>query len=493
MTQGGQTLTIEGMLETDLAWRPRGGSFAVDVAGKAIHAKLQLEDGVLVQELDGATTRAGGPVDLLISNNVMVHMTPMCALGEARTLTVFPAVQVDVRAPVALELTDPTSTATATPRRFTRVSATMAGELRLELLCDGARLIGVAVPAIGFFAARAGEEGFAAQLAWPERKKPPTPSTLVELPRQVKVEGAVLGCTLLVPKAYAKLKKRGKGKTAPLPAVVFVTGSGAQDRDEDSPGPGGLKLAAFKVLAGRLAEAGVASLRCDDRGVGGSTGSLATATLETFVADARAELAALRAEPAIDAARLGVIGHSEGGQVAPLVAAAEPALRAIALLAAPGRPLDVLVLEQLSAGWKRAGLADAEVVARRARLELVFAMLRAGKTDDLTAEEKASWDNAWWRSHLAADPAAVARTLGKIAVLIAQGGRDVQVRLADSEALNEAFLAAGNPQVRYEIYPELNHLFAFTERGDIADYFDPDAQLDEGFVADVVEFLSRAL
>ena len=168
-------------------------------------------------------------------------------------------------------------------------------------------------------ATRAGWEEIGGALENSERKKPSLPPGLIEEERTVKASGAELACSLLLP---AERKPR-------LPAVVFITGSGPEDRDEDTVGPGGLKLAIFKVIAIELGRAGIASLRCDDRGTAKSTGSFRSATLETFVADTSAEVAALRAEAAIDPARVGLIGHSEGAIIAPVVAKADPKIAAL--------------------------------------------------------------------------------------------------------------------------------------------------------------------
>ena len=104
----------------------------------------------------------------------------------------------------------------------------------------------------------------------------------------------------------------------PFPAVVLLSGSGAHNRDSEMFG-----FRPFKVIADSFAERGIAVLRCDDRGVGGSTGSLADATLESFADDALAALGLLRARSEIDRARVGLIGHSEGAIVAAIAAASQ--------------------------------------------------------------------------------------------------------------------------------------------------------------------------
>ena len=119
---------------------------------------------------------------------------------------------------------------------------------------------------------------------------------------------AVLAGTLTRPE--------GKG---PFPAVVLITGSGAQNRDEEIFGH-----KPFLVLADHLTRRGIAVLRYDDRGVGKSTGKFASATSEDFAGDAWAAWQTLSTRPEIDARRIGLLGHSEGGLIAPMLAAAHP-------------------------------------------------------------------------------------------------------------------------------------------------------------------------
>src|SRR6185503_11468369 len=120
----------------------------------------------------------------------------------------------------------------------------------------------------------------------------------------------------------------------------------------------------------------VASLRCDDRGAGQSTGDSRRVTLETLARDARAALATLRHEPAVDPARVAVIGHAEGAIVAPIVAARTPDVRALALLAPPGRPLDAVIIDQEQASMRRFGLGQAEIDDNVAELRATFEAVR---------------------------------------------------------------------------------------------------------------------
>src|SRR5260370_15547278 len=129
-----------------------------------------------------------------------------------------------------------------------------------------------------------------------------------EVSYENKAQNVTLAATLTIP--------QGKG---PFPAVLLITGSGPQDRDESLMGH-----KPFLVLADYLTRKGIAVLRADDRGVGKSTGSFATATTADFATDVEAGVAYLKTLPEVDSRKTGLIGHSEGGIIAPMVAARNP-------------------------------------------------------------------------------------------------------------------------------------------------------------------------
>ncbi len=507
---GSLDLSNKGILKTDLSWRPVEGDFETVAAGQTTKLALRRSGDTL--ELTTAasgqpptTTRQSKPVDLFVGNNMLAHLAPLCSVArkEETFLTAFPGVPLRL-APASRQKFSRMRLGMPSEVELTLVSADLAQSVRIELACEGTKLVALRQPLASVSATRVGYEEFAQALERKERKKPPTPEDLTELPRKVNVQpyegvsGATLACTLLVPQAYAEVPERTQNRKNPtLPAVVFITGSGPQDRDEDTVGPGGLKLSIFKVLAIRIAEAGIASLRCDDRGTGESTGEFKKGTLETFVGDTQATLRTLRSERTIDPDRIGLIGHSEGGIIAPLVASKDPKLQSLVLMAGTGRPLDAILLEQQETLFRQTGASQEEIQKRLARSKEVFRAIREGKPlPPSTSEEERraiAASGQWLRSHFLHDPAATARKLGSIPVLIAQGARDIQVSLRDAELLRDSFLAAGNKQVTYKIYPNLNHLFAVAKTGGLADYSDPDASVDASFLQDVTEFLTSTL
>jgi fermentation-respiration switch protein FrsA (DUF1100 family) len=498
---GAMSGSAQATLRTDPSWRPVDARLRVKAGS---HDGLVLvhrgADGLVV-----VTTDAGGqeqktqkPTDLLLGNNTIAHYAPFCTLpaGESGAKIVLPDTPVSYGPAVPLELGT---------RHVSTRELDFGATVHVRLYCEEGKLVGLDDTSDKLRAHRDGDAALAQVLAQKPREKPPTPATVVELARTVKapaaagVGDAVLDCTLLLPAAYAEVKdaKQAKGKTKPLPAVVFITGSGPEDRDEDSVGPGGLKLAIFKVMAIQLGEAGIASLRCDDLGVGKSTGDGKLATRPVITALIAAQVDALRHEPAIDARRIGLIGHSEGAELAPLAAVADAGLRVLVLMASPGRPIDAILLEQAQTLFRKQGMSEADLEKELDKRRAIFDAWRKGQPlpDSVPAGERPAWAaaEAWVKSYLDVDPAETARKLSKPAVLLAQGELDQQVSPTDARLLEKAFRSGGNRKVVLKLYPELNHLFAKTRTGDISEYTDADAHVDDAFVADVVTFVKKYL
>jgi hypothetical protein len=272
----------------------------------------------------------------------------------------------------------------------------------------------------------------------------PYAATEVEIPTPM---GHVLAGTLTLP--------FGSGPGRRVPAVITSTGSGPHERDEAIPGVSGYRP--FRQLADTLSRHGIAVLRMDDRGHGASGGRWAGATTADFADDIRAGLAWLRRHPAIDAARLGVIGHSEGGIVAPMVAAGDSTLRAIVLLAAPARlGRRVIQFQQRQAIDGMTGVS-------------------AGQRDSIFMAAQVSLDSLarldpWMRYYLDLDPLTHPPSIRKPAVLIVQGATDRQVTADQAAEWEAAFKAAGNPNVTVRTFPEANHLLIQDPDGHPAGY-----------------------
>ncbi|MBF0663965.1 MAG: alpha/beta fold hydrolase [Brevundimonas sp.] len=303
-----------------------------------------------------------------------------------------------------------------------------------------------------------------AALVRPQTPQPPFPYSEEEVAFDAG-EGVRLAGTLTRP--------AGEG---PFPAVLLITGSGAQDRDETVFGH-----KPFLVLADALARRGVAVLRLDDRGVGGSTGPLEDATTADFAGDSAAALGWLAARPGIDPARLGLIGHSEGGTIAPLVAAdaSAPDPAFMVLMAGPAVPGGEVLTEQSRRFQTAQGLAPAVIdanVAVQARLmqavaanagdkaaaaEAVRAVLtEAGAPAAAVEQGVQQTTSAWVRWFVAHDPRPSLAAVD-VPVLALYGGKDFQVP-ADQNA--EA-LRATLPGAEIVVLPELNHLMQTADTG----------------------------
>lgn len=473
---GDDTVVTEGTLRTDATYHPQSGEFT-QIAGPQTRRTTFKRDGDKLVAQSPDQPDATGTGELFAMKSVVTHFGVVCELaGDAeKKIVVFPGSTI-VLGPVqseSVQVGDRTVDLRLVP---------VTGAALIDVYCDGQKPILFDQSGGGFAAVREGYGDLSILVA--RVPKLPIPAGFEDLPRTVKVEGGELGCSLLVP------QKRPK---KPAPAVFFLTGSGAQDRDEDTVGRSGVKMSIFRRLAVSLAQAGVVSLRCDDRGIGESTGEGKMPTLELLAGDAAAMAAALRAEKGlVDPAKIGVIGHSEGGIVAP-IAAGPAKLRAVVLMGAPGRPLDKILAEQNLKVMQQMGMAEADITKATAHAATIYEAIRAGKPypADTTDEEKKRVESVrpWLESHLHHDPLAAAAKL-TVPVLIAQGGKDFQVSVADAELLRGA---RKGKAVVYKLYPELSHLFAPVKKGTLADYSDPDLQVDPTFIADVTAFLRKNL
>jgi pimeloyl-ACP methyl ester carboxylesterase len=317
----------------------------------------------------------------------------------------------------------------------------------------------------------------------PQQPRPPFPYASTDV-TFASVPGVQLAGTLTVPP--------GAG---PFPAVVLVTGSGPQDRDESL-----LGHKPFAVLADHLTRSGIVVLRYDDRGVGRSTGSFAAGTSADFADDAEAAVRFLRTRPEVAPGKIGIAGHSEGGLIAPMVAARSRDVAFIVLLAGPGMRGDSLLNLQGRLIARAAGRTP-EVVEQSARAQLrMFGAITAGGDSaamvarlrqigqemiaQLTEEQRraaqitpasmeanvAMLTSPWFRYFLATDPRPTLRRV-RVPVLALNGSRDLQVPPRENLAGIEAALrAGGNRDFRTLELPGLNHLFQTATTGSPSEY-----------------------
>jgi pimeloyl-ACP methyl ester carboxylesterase len=334
--------------------------------------------------------------------------------------------------------------------------------------------------------------------------------------REVRIAhpvGHVLAGTLTIP------EERSLAIDGLVPAVVLVSGSGPQDRDEAIMGH-----RPFRVIADALARAGFAVLRYDDRGVAKSTGVFAEATSIGLASDADMASEWLKRQDGIDPRRVGMIGHSEGGLIAPLVAAWQNAgdspvnpLAFVVSLAGPGETGASLLTRQTRAIYEAAGLdrerleaavaAHAElmaaVVARRSPEELrplVAELVRrqVALKDGTVPEEgelRPTIDaaflqilNPWMTEFIRYDPRPALEVL-EVPTLAMWGDKDLQVDAAVNAAIFEGVAARTGAPITVRRYEGLNHLFQPAARGVIEEYGEIDTTFDPAALADLVAWL----
>jgi pimeloyl-ACP methyl ester carboxylesterase len=334
----------------------------------------------------------------------------------------------------------------------------------------------------------------------PQEPKPPFPYAQRDVTYINAKDGTTLAGTLTIPP--------GDG---PHPAVILITGSGPQDRDETIFGH-----KPFWVLADHLSRQGIAVLRVDDRGVGGSSGSTMDSTADDFAGDVLAAVALLRKQPEIDAKRIGVVGHSEGGLVGPIAASQSADIAFVVMLAGTGiKGRDILTL-QSGTIMRASGIAQEQVLAVTAKHRALMDLLEqqapreeiiaatkalinsqrqaggAGPMSDaelaaMAEQAVASMENTWFRAFLTLDPREALRRV-KVPVLALNGALDTQVPPAENlSEIEKALREAGNKDVTIRELPGLNHLFQTAQSGSPAEY----AMIEETFAPTALDEIAQ--
>ncbi|MBM3776207.1 MAG: alpha/beta hydrolase [Acidobacteria bacterium] len=326
------------------------------------------------------------------------------------------------------------------------------------------------------------------ELQRPQDPRKPYPYREEEVLFENRAGGVKLAGTLTLPGTKGAPSPKG------TPAVLLVTGSGPQDRNEAIAGH-----RPFLVLADRLTRLGLAVLRVDDRGVGGSTGDLGKATLEDLAQDALAGVGYLKGRKEIDPARIGLIGHSEGGLVAPMAAAGSTDLAFLVLLAAPGLPGEQILYLQSDLILKALGAPEEAAAKNRQLQELAFGALKAepdlteaGKKirealapflkDPLTAPMAKRLEaqlpmtlTPGFRFFLTYDPRP---SLGKVRVPVLALTGELDLQVPPKQNLPEiarALEEGGNSRYAIAKLPRLNHLLQTAQTGSPMEY----AQIEE--------------
>ncbi|AKB18240.1 hypothetical protein MSWHS_1377 [Methanosarcina sp. WWM596] len=285
----------------------------------------------------------------------------------------------------------------------------------------------------------------------------------------------------------------------PFPAVILITGSGPQNRDE-----GVFGHRPFLVLSDYLTRQGIAVLRADDRGIGGSTGNVSNVTSEDFAGDVLAGIEYLKSREEIDPTRIGLIGHSEGGLIAPIVAVRSPDVAFIVLMAGPGLTGEEIILLQSDLISRAEGVDNETITRNNVLMKSMYSVIKEEQNNtiaekklrklimdemaNMSEEEKqnsgyseATLDalvnaqvqtliSPWMRFFLTYDPAPTLMQV-KCPVLAINGEKDLQVPPEENlQAIEEALKAGGNKDYTVKEVPGLNHLFQTAQTGSPSEY-----------------------
>jgi pimeloyl-ACP methyl ester carboxylesterase len=333
--------------------------------------------------------------------------------------------------------------------------------------------------------------GPAPDLLRPQNPKKPYPYDEEDVVYDNPKSGNKLAGTLTLPRS-----------AGPHPAVLMITGSGPQDRDETIVGH-----RPFLVIADYLTRRGIAVLRTDDRGTGKSTGKFEGATTVDFAGDARASVDFLRTHKEIDAKQIGLIGHSEGGIIAPMLASQSSDIAFIVMLAGPGVTGEEIVVAQQFLISRAMGVPE-DLAERNRGIERFILSVIKGEDDDAEVQRKiragierlhagltedqriaqsrmigglekqiTSMTSPWFRAFLTYDPRLALEKV-KVPVLAMNGALDLQAPPHQNlPAIAAALEAAGNKDYEIVKLAHLNHLFQTAETGSPMEY----AEIEETF------------
>ena len=343
----------------------------------------------------------------------------------------------------------------------------------------------------------------------PQDPKEPYPYLVKDVVFSNKKEIINLSGTLTLPKE--------KGKS---PAVILIAGSGPNDRDETIFGH-----KPFWVLADYLSRNGIAVLRYDKRGVDKSGGEYFTATTQDFADDAKAALNYLKTRKDIDTLKIGLIGHSEGGIIAPMIASQKKDIRYVVLMAGLGVSGEELSLAQNQFAFNKTSLSVKEKEALYEILRKVYKSVdnwtgyvgSETERNSLKKELKVLWQNLpaeikgevseetfiekttanisspWFRHFLKVNPSDYLQKLS-IPVLVINGEKDIQVEYKSNLAAIETALKKGNnKQYKIKSYSNLNHLFQESTTGDIDEYAKIEQTISPKVLSDITNWIEAQI
>jgi pimeloyl-ACP methyl ester carboxylesterase len=337
------------------------------------------------------------------------------------------------------------------------------------------------------------------KLARPQEPKPPFPYRSEDVTFENKNANVTLAGTLTMP-------ENGDNFTA----VILISGSGAQNRDEELMGH-----KPFLVIADYLTRNGIAVLRYDDRGTAQSTGDFKTATTADFATDAESAIAYLKTRKEINHRKIGLMGHSEGGVIAPMVAARSKDVGFIVMLAGTGIRGDVLLLLQAELIARTSGLPDDMIAGMININKKVYDKIVNAKKDlsqqeitdfittikseipkdigisddDYIKQITSQISSAWMQYFLRYDPAPTLEKV-KCPVFAVNGSKDLQVPPKENlTAISNALKKGGNKNVTVKEYPNLNHLFQECKTGSPNEYFIIEQTFSPNVLKDITDWI----
>lgn len=325
------------------------------------------------------------------------------------------------------------------------------------------------------------------QKARPQDPQPPFDYHIEEVTFVNEKEGNTLAGTLTIPE--------GEG---PFPAMVLVSGSGQQNRDEEL-----MNHRPFWVIADYCARHGIAVLRYDDRGIGGSTGEVENATSMDFSYDAEAAFDYLRNRKEINASEVGILGHSEGGIINFMVAARRPEVAFLVSLAGPSVNGIEVLKAQGEAIYRAQGLPEEAIAMTSAVNNQLYGIIEKsesreeadsllrqlvkgwGYNEELTEQTVGQMTSPWMYYFLKYDPTeAIVKT--NCPALLLNGSKDLQVIASQNLPGYEKIIADyGKTNLTLHELPDLNHLFQHCETGSPNEYF----EIEETISPEVLEMI----
>lgn len=329
----------------------------------------------------------------------------------------------------------------------------------------------------------------------PQMPVKPYPYKEEEVSFMNRKDGTILARTLTIP----------EGKP-PFPVAILISGSGAQDRDES-----GFGHKPFLIIADYLSRKGVAVLRYDDRGVGGSSGDHLQTTSDANSEDVTYAVDALKSRKEINKSKIGLVGHSEGGLIAPIAASKCSQIAYIVLLGAPGKSIEENLYQQNELIRRAEGANDNVIEQFNAIQKQIFSIVKEEQDDSIAAEKLRSVYSAnryhllsceqkntidgriidlltpYFRDIINCDPSPFLQKV-KCPVLVITGEKDLQASpKANLAAIEEALKSGKNKDFKLIELPGINHMMQTCEKGTVSEY----SEIEETISPKVLDTISE--